>query len=317
MDNFEEQLKNLAKEKKEVNIADSIMKKIEDKDVKMRSAWFFHSKKFTLTFSFVLIFIAMVFIVNLALYDIRESNSLEYTTFGVQGYSLILKSLPYVLVISFLALFVIAVWMMSRFEISYKKPFALFVVILVAGASMGGTAIFASDFNDQVQEKVDNEELKVPIFKPVAKMIYKKHGPSMMKNNGLIGKVVVPPLNSNEFIISIPQGKQINVKLMHNYKIFPEDKRLATGDLIVIMGRPIVDFHAEGIKVIEDQKKAMEMLAKLKDRNFQMKFRQRAPLKDFTDFPNNPEIQKDFLENMGGVLQSGQDIKQANIMFGH
>ena len=139
----------------------------------------------------------------------------------------------------------------------------------------------------------------------------------MMKDQGLIGKVAVPPVGENEFIITIPQGKQIHVRLMPNCKMFPKDKELATGDLIIMMGKPIVDFHANGIKIIDDHEKAMEMMAKLKDRNFQMKFRQREPLKDFSNFPHNPEMQKEFLENMGGVLQSGQDIRQANIIFGH
>jgi hypothetical protein len=204
---------------------------------------------------------------------------------------------------------------MSKFEISYKKPFAIFIVVIIVGTSMSGTAIFASDFNETVQQKVDKEEIKAPIVSPITKKIYKRYGPGMVKKNGFIAVVNKPPApERRDFVAKAPQGKLIRVRLTPKCKIISKEN-LATGDIVVLLGKPIVDFHAKGIKVIENKRKAVEMIKKLRAQKINFKFRKRVPLGDYKDFPVDPEMKKEFMENMGGFLQSEQDIRQANIIF--
>jgi len=296
----------------DIEIREKVLEEIDN--VKMTPKVYFQSKKSLIGFGFIVLLLVIAFLINLTLYDIQQSNSYEYVGFGFSGFTVFLQSLPYLLVACLVALFTFTIWLMSKFEVSYKKSFAIFIVVLVVGTSMGGTALFASDFNDGVQDKVDNEELKIPVLKPVAQKIYKTFGPRMV-DHGLVGKITVPPGETREMVITTPQGKQVNVMINHNCKILPKENGLTSGDLIIMMGEPVVNFHAKGIKVIEDQKRAVEMMKKLKGKHMIMKFRSSEPLNDFKDFPHDAEKRQEFLENMGGVLQSGRDIKQMNIIF--
>jgi len=304
--NLEQQLNQLKPQKQEINIADKVLQKIEKDKIKMRPGWMFKLQKFVMRFGFIILFIIMAFLINLTFYDMRESNSLEFMDFGTQGLSVILANMPYILMSIIGGLFVCTIWLMSKFEISYKKPFAVLVIVLVVGTFMGGSAIFASDFNEQVQEKVDNEQIQVPLLKPVAKKLYQKHGPKMFEKRGLIGRVINAPVE-NEFMVQTPQGKEVKVKLMNNYKILPSNHQLQEGDLIIMLGKPLEAFHAKGIKLLENKQKAKEMFRKLKPRPFQMKFKQIKQMRDFQDFHYDREINQEFRDNVGGFLQSGQN----------
>jgi len=312
--NIEEKLKQSHSNPK-TDIADQVMEKIEIENIKMRSKFYFQLKNFFLCFIFILILIILAFLINLVLYAIKESYTLEYLDFGWQGVSVFLQNLPYFLFVVLAFLFAAAFRLMSKFEISYKKPFAIFIVVIIAGTSMSGTAIFASDFNETVQQKVDEEELKAPIVSPITKKIYKRYGPGMVKKNGFIAVVNKPPApERRDFVAKVPQGKLIRVRLTPKCKIISKEN-LATGDIVVLLGKPIVDFHAKGIKVIENKQKAVEMIKKLRARKINLKFRKRESLGDYKDFPVDPEMKKEFMENMGGFLQSEQDIRQANIII--
>jgi len=287
--------------------------------IKMRSSYYFKSKKVLLLSLFSASLLVSVFIVNLSIYDISAGNSLEYAGFGAGGIAVILKNLPYVLFFCVLALTGFASWLMSRLEISYNRSFAALLIILLAGSGLGGGAIFASDINETIQEKVDNENLTAPVFSPIAKKLYEKHGPRMLNSNGIVGLVAeMPAQGTREFLVKTPQGQEIKVRLLPGCKVLPQKAILASGDVIVILGEPVVDFQARGIKVIGDEARARQMLEQLKDRSFNIQFK-RSPepmmMEDFKDFQNNLEMHREFLEGMGGMLQAMPKVKNANIYF--
>ncbi|MFZ5365216.1 MAG: hypothetical protein ACOZBH_03405 [Patescibacteria group bacterium] len=312
MNNWEKKLGGLRQDFN-VEVQARVMEKISN--VKMTPKIYFQSKKTLMILLFLSLLLAVVFIINLALYDVQQSASYEYINFGASGIGVFLRNLPYLLLFSMLVFLALSIWMMSKFELSYKKYFAVFIVVIVAGTSMGGTALFASGFNDQMRNKVDNQELTMPLVRPVARKLYNTYGPRMI-DRSLVGRVAVPPGESREMLVITPQGQQVTVKIQKNCKIVSAQGTVASGDMLIIMGEPVVNFHASGIKVIEDQRRAIDMMKTLSRRQLMVKFRKPEPLNDAIEFPFDPEKKIKFMENMGGVLQSGSQVKTANIIWG-
>lgn len=316
--NWEDKIKKIKGEKDfKVDISDKVMEKINL--VKMKSSYYFKSKKLMLLTLFSLSLLAGVFIVNLAMYDISEGNSLEYASFGLDGLALIMKNLPYLLILSIAVFVFLASWLLSKLEISYNKSFAVLLIILVASTFVGGGAIFAFDVNDAISEKVSNDEIKAPLITPLAKVLYERHGPRMLGDEGLVGLVDgVPAPEGKEFWLRTPQGQTIKVRLVSGCKVVSGQRALASGDVIVIMGNPMADFQARGIKVIDDKARAAQIMEKLKRQTIHIEFRQSEPimLKDLNGLPKMMQMNDEFLNSMGGMLQAAPQSQNVNIYIG-
>ena len=123
----------------------SIMGKIKSDQVKIRSKYVFVAEKLGLGTAFALSVMLSVLLFNLILFYLKETDNLKYLSFGKFGIFAFLESFPYLLVVAFIILIVLSGYLITRSDVSYKKPFGYLAVGMVACIMvMGGVLTYAN-----------------------------------------------------------------------------------------------------------------------------------------------------------------------------
>jgi hypothetical protein len=119
-------------------VADKIKQKINKGEVKMRSRLSILFEKVGIDSGITLILISLVLIAGLISYWANNNNDLLFAGYGRYGLLSFIKSFPYLLLVTFVFLFVLLTFLFRKFDASYKKPFAIilsliFSLILIFG----------------------------------------------------------------------------------------------------------------------------------------------------------------------------------------
>lgn len=119
-------------------VADKIKQKINKGEVKMRSRLSILFEKVGIDSGITLILISLVLIAGLISYWANNNNDLLFAGYGRYGLLSFVKSFPYLLLVTFIFLFVLLTFLFRKFDVSYKKPFAIilsliFSLILIFG----------------------------------------------------------------------------------------------------------------------------------------------------------------------------------------
>jgi hypothetical protein len=89
-------------------LENSIMGKIKSGQVKLKSKYIFWAEKLGLGTAFALTVILSILFFNLILFYLKETDNLKYLSFGKFGIFAFLESFPYLLVVVFIVLIVLA-----------------------------------------------------------------------------------------------------------------------------------------------------------------------------------------------------------------
>jgi preprotein translocase subunit SecG len=100
----------------------NIMDKIKTGQVKLKSKYVFLAEKLGLGTAFTLSTVLSILLFNLTLFYMKETDNLQYLSFGKRGILAFLESFPYMLVVSFIILILLAGYLISKSEAGYKKP---------------------------------------------------------------------------------------------------------------------------------------------------------------------------------------------------
>ena len=119
-------------------VADKIKQKINNGEIKMRSRLSILFEKVGIDSGITLILISLVLIAGLISYWANNNNDLLFAGYGRYGLLSFVKSFPYLLLVTFIFLFVLLTFLFRKFDVSYKKPFAIilsliFSLILIFG----------------------------------------------------------------------------------------------------------------------------------------------------------------------------------------
>lgn len=111
-------------------IADKIKQKINRGEIKMRSrlsVWF---EKIGIDSGITLILISLVLIAGLISYWANNNNDLLFAGYGRYGLLSFAQSFPYLLLVTFIFLFILLTILFRKFDASYKKPFAIILSLI-------------------------------------------------------------------------------------------------------------------------------------------------------------------------------------------
>ena len=124
-------------QERKVHLEAKVMKKIKDGKINLRSRYIFLAKKLGLGGGLTLSLILAALFLNLAFFSMKTSGSLEFLSFGRIGILAFLESFPYLWILIGLAFFTIASAILSRYDLSYKKPFKVsFQFLLYSSLSL-------------------------------------------------------------------------------------------------------------------------------------------------------------------------------------
>lgn len=127
----------------ERNIEDEVMNQVQSGRVAMKPRWYFVSGALLGYFGLVSLFIVAAFLVNILLFSLRIHGPMSQWRFEYM-----LGRLPW-----WLALFAIgsvtgAVYLLRRYDFSYRKNFRLIAVAFISSVILAGWIIDTSGLND-------------------------------------------------------------------------------------------------------------------------------------------------------------------------
>ncbi len=210
---------------KKVNLEARIMKKIKDDKISFRSKYVFLAQKLGLGGGFALSLVLAILFLNLAFFTMKASGTLEFLSFGRIGILAFLESFPYHWILTGLAFFVVASIILSRYDISYKKPFKRLLAALLLLIIAAGTVLAISGINETIEEKVTQG--KISLLRP----FYARRGG--IWKSGLVGKVI--EIRTGGLVVETRETKKVLVKLTKN-TILPPESDVEVGDHIRAVG---------------------------------------------------------------------------------
>ena len=189
-------------------LENSIMGKIKSGQVKLKSKYVFLAEKLGLGTAFTLSVLLSILFFNLILFYLKETDNLKYLSFGKFGIFAFLESFPYLLVIVFIILIVLSGYLLTRSDVSYKKPFGCLAIGMIAIIMVLGGVLTYTNLGQNFEREArrGNESVRV-FFKPLIDD----------RNNGVAG--IVFEQGEDYLILQTPQGlRRVDTKDVSNIK---------------------------------------------------------------------------------------------------
>jgi hypothetical protein len=223
------------------SLEDKIMSEIKSGRVKLRSKYIFLAEKFGfdsvlfLTVFFAVLFAALFFFV------MKETDSLEYLSFGRIGFLAFLESFPYLFIIGFILLLLAAGFLISRTDWSYKKPFKYIALSLVVFALATGSVFAYSGITKKLEEGAYGGRPWGALFKP-----FFEHG-LRERGRSIVGQVF--ETSTNYLILETPRGLE---KINFAPSCLCDANQFTADQFLVAIGKKQgYDFIAEKIRLVE------------------------------------------------------------------
>ncbi len=239
------------KRDKGIDLEAKVMNKIKDGKINLRSRYIFLAKKLGLGGGLTLSLILAALFLNLAFFSMRTSGSLEFLSFGRIGILAFLESFPYHWILIGLAFFTIASAILSRYDLSYKKPFKVVLSVLIVFIFIAGIALAISGLNEAMEERV--AEGKVPLLRS----FYRRR---QIWKNGLAGEVI--ETRSSGLLVETEEGRRVFIELTES-TLLPMGSDFKIGDCIRTVGRwDEEDFRASALKPTNKGRRLMRGVTK-------------------------------------------------------
>ncbi len=237
---------------------DQILEKIKSEELKMKPKMHFVFKSALYIISLILGTIFLIYLLSFLLYFFN-AQSLEHTRdFGFYGLKIFLVSLPWIIIILSLILFIILEILVRHFKFGYKKPIIYSLSAIIIFMSLTSLVIAKTSLHNNL----NNASLKQKL--PVMQNLYNKYS-----NVELMHRGVARDVKPERFILEKREHDNSNDDGEHEYEkeekyivIITERTRLKPGvkindgDTVIVVGREHDDeIIAEGIHLfdIEDR----------------------------------------------------------------
>lgn len=216
-------------------LENSIMKKIKSGQVRLKSKYIFWAEKLGLGTAFALSVILATLFFNLILFYLKETDNLKYLSFGRFGVFAFLESFPYLLVIVFILLVILSGYLLTRSDVSYKKPFGYLAIGMVATIMIFGGILTYTNLGQRLESQArrGNEPVGM-FFKPLTDS----------RDNGVSG--IVFEEGVDYLIIQTPQG----LRRIETADI--DVSGIKKGQFVIAVGKgEDFNFKARKVKVVD------------------------------------------------------------------
>lgn len=216
--------------KKKTNITEKVMEKIEKEEIKMRPKAYFVLGSLFLGIGLAGATLLAIFFINLVLFRLRVHAPFGYLRFGFPGLRPFLTNFPWAILLLAIGGIAGGIYLLKKYEISYKKSFVGIVIVLITFVFVAGFILDRVGLNRRAQE-----------IKPLHRF-YRQQSAG---GNWIAGKIVV--MEKNLLTVELPDGTEVEVhwdKSTH----FPTGANFVIGNHIRAVGEWEDDlFNARGI----------------------------------------------------------------------
>lgn len=209
--------------------------------VTLRSRYIFIAEKLGLGSAMALTAFLGSLLIALILWQMKDSDTLSYLSFGSDGLLAFWERLPYGLFVSAIIACVLAIYLVKKSGWAYKIPFGLFIINAIACVSIIALGLTYTN----LPKKIGMEEFETtrPIFKPILPA-------NTVSKNSLIGKLTVweDPMGT----IITPHGLRL---IDTHFTPTSEREHIVPGIVIMVVGKPTDDvFMVRHLRIVPENK---------------------------------------------------------------
>lgn len=222
-------------EDKEQKLENSIMGKIKSGKIGLKSKYLFLAEKLGLGTAFALSVLLSVLFFNLILFYLKETDNLKYLSFGKFGIFAFLESFPYLLVVVFVLLIGLSGYLITRSDISYKKPFGYLAVGLVVFIMLFGGILTFTNLAHGIEKQARIGGAAGMFLRPLTDM----------RNSGVAG--IVFESGNDYLILETPHGlRNIGIENVEEVPLIEK------GQFVIAVGsQDGHNFNVQRIKIID------------------------------------------------------------------
>lgn len=231
----------------ENKIESKVMDNIKSGKVKLRSKYIFLAERLGLGSAVVLSLLLSILFFNLALFYLKASDNLGYLSFGSRGFFAFLESFPYLLVISFIILILIAGSLFKKTEIAYQKPFGYLALGLVVFILLTGAGLAFTSIAEQIERQAFEARPFGYLFKPFLLRSTENH------QSGIVGRIV----EIGEDYVSIQTPQAVEKLKLKTFDGLNKDILLEGNFVVAIGEREDDNFEVINMRVIESSEMPM------------------------------------------------------------
>ena len=150
--------------KNEMTMKDSVLRKIDEKEVSMHSKKYFVLKALAFVALVVVVVVISAALFNFIFFNLRISQHGYLLLFGAQGVWIFLRVFPWLLLALDIVFLVFLESLLRNFRFAYRVPALYLLLVLLLGAAVLGFAIDrGTAFNDQMLRQADLHRLPEPV----------------------------------------------------------------------------------------------------------------------------------------------------------
>lgn len=210
----------------EKEFKEKILEKIKKGEVKMKPKIYFVLKTILFAGIFGLFLIFSFFFLSFIHFHLISSGIWYLPKFGIEGFFVFLKSLPWFLMILAIFLILILEILSRKFSFSFKRPILISLLTIIFIVFLGSFLFTKSNIHPRLL--LESKEGKIP---PPISPIYLKYGMPKFKefHRGIIEKV-----STSSVFIRKPDGEALEVNFE---KPLPYFGKFKEGEGLMIFGK--------------------------------------------------------------------------------
>jgi uncharacterized membrane protein YdcZ (DUF606 family) len=134
----------MSKDKK-LDLETKIVSQIKTGEINMKPRWYFIAGSLLLVSSLVGLSMGVIFLANLSVFLMRKSGPLA--AWRIQS---ILSTFPWWIPVAAVAGVFVAIWLLKKYDISYKKNFSLIVIAFIVSILFAGFLLDRLGLNEHL-----------------------------------------------------------------------------------------------------------------------------------------------------------------------
>lgn len=221
------------------------MEKISSGDIKQRSRYLFIAEKLGLGGAVVISVVLGAVFCALLFFYLHATDNLIYLSFGQRGVYAFLESFPYLLVLSFIVVIMVAALLFRRIDtpIIYKKPVRYVTLVLIIFVVFGGAVLTITRITDRIEENSYRGHMTGMFFRPFLR------GGFRDPHRGVVGRVV--EVGDGVVVLQTPRGLQkVNISGARTLL----NQSIEVGMSVIAVGEQRADvFIAERLRIVHEE----------------------------------------------------------------
>jgi hypothetical protein len=224
-----------------------VMAMIEKKGVAMRPRWHFILLSALVTAGVLILVIALLYVVSLAFFFLREGGALYAPVFGGRGWFVLLHSAPLLLLV-LVAVFALILEILTRkYSFAYRAPLTMSLGGILVVVFVGGFALAQTSFHRRMEFEAHHGHLPAPMGFWYSNM-FRPPPPGDMLRGVIVSEV------SGGFVIVGSDGEGTSTVELTRQTRLPYGEDFAPGDMVIVIGDAdgTNTIRAFGVRTIEN-----------------------------------------------------------------